>query len=118
MNQRSIAKLIERDVEKLTEMWMRQVREDERIASESRLAKRNLKEQGPHMIKEICQLLIARELPYAKGSVKAGMGLCLRRVHEYQGRDRLRELFLLRVVLFDHLTFICTSKQLDVTAED
>jgi hypothetical protein len=118
MNQRVIAKLIERDVEKLTETWMRQLREDERLACDAGLTKHKLTDQVPQIIKEICQLLNAGELPNRKSPYKAGVSISLRHFQEYRGRDLLRELSLLRVVLFDHLTYVCTSRQLNVTAED
>ncbi len=109
MNQTHIAFAIGSNVNKLTESWMQQVRDDERITSDEGLSKVELRDHIPQIIEEICELIDKGDQPGLKNTHEARASVYLRYNQGYRGRDVIRELSLLRLLLFDHLTALFSN---------
>jgi len=115
MKQTQISIAIGRHINKLTEAWMQQVREDNRITSDEELSWRELQDHVPQIIEEICEFIKTGELPDQKNTHEARASVYLRFNQGYRGRDLIRELSLLRLLLFDHLTQVfSTTSELTV----
>ena len=106
MNQTHIAIGIGSHVNKLTEAWMQQVRDDDRITSDEGLTRHELQDHVPQIIEEICELIKTGDQPGLQNTHEARASVYLRYNQGYRGRDLVRELSLLRLLLFDHLTHL------------
>jgi hypothetical protein len=103
MSQEAIADEIEKDLERLIEIWTSAVRDDPRIESDATLSKPELIDHVPAIIQEICDLIRKNEVPNVRNSHEARANVYGRYQQGYQGRDLIRELSLLRITLLDHL---------------
>jgi hypothetical protein len=102
MSREEIADLLDRHNERLTEEWMRAVRVDPRNQSSGALTRPELADHAPAIIEEICGLIRSGELPDLNNTFEARAGVYLRFHQGYRGRDLVRELSLLRILLLDY----------------
>ena len=115
MKQAQISIAIGSHINKLTEAWMQQVRDDDRITSDEGLSWRELQDHIPQIIEEICEFIKIGEQPSLKNTHEARASVYLRFNQGYRGRDLIRELSLLRLLLFDHITEVfATTPELAV----
>src|SRR5215210_6133820 len=103
MRQTAISEAIKRNIKELTEAWMESVREDQRISSAEELSQVELMDHVPEMIDEICSLIQWNQQPHPKNTHEARASVYTRIHQGYKGRDLIREISLLRLMLLDHL---------------
>jgi hypothetical protein len=113
-----IADEIEPNIPRLIEDWTRTVREDPRIHSDDALTKPELIDHVPAIVEEICSLIRKSETPGVRNSDEARVNVYTRLYQGYQGRDLIRELSLLRIILLDHLMEISLKESFDLNAKD
>lgn len=118
MNGPMIAEEIERNIPRLIENWTRAVREDPRIQSDDGLSEPELIDHVPAIIEEMCSLIRKSETPGVRNSDEARMNVYTRLQQGYQGRDLVRELSLLRIILHDHLIDISSNQSMALNAKD
>src|SRR5918911_3902279 len=102
MNREAIADLLNRHNEQLTEKWMRAVRDDPRIQSDAALSRPELADHVPAIMEEICGLIRSGESPDLRNIFEARASVYTRFHQGYRGRDLVRELSLLRMLLLDY----------------
>ena len=103
MRANRIANQIESHIAHLIEVWIGAVREDPRIQSDENLTKPELIDHVPAILEEICELIRKREIPGVRNSLEARANVYVRFHQGYSGRDLVRELSLLRIILLDYL---------------
>ncbi|MBI3803866.1 MAG: RsbRD N-terminal domain-containing protein [Nitrospirae bacterium] len=99
--------------EKITESWMRAVRNDARIDSDAALSRLELRDHVPAIIEEICELLQADETPSPTNTLEGRVKVYLRFQQGYRGRELAREVSLLRTIMLDFLTEQCCNGSID-----
>jgi hypothetical protein len=104
-----LAGLVNDSIERLTDMWMRAVRQDQRIDSDEGLTRTQLRDHVPAILEEICELLRANETPDHTNTLEGRVKVFLRMQQGYRGRDLAREVSLLRLILLDYLAVACQS---------
>lgn len=114
----TIADEIEPNIPRLIEDWTRTVREDPRIQSDDGLTKPELIDHVPAIVEEICSLIRKTETPGIRNSDEARVNVYTRLYQGYQGRDLIRELSLLRIILLDHLMEISSNESFHINAKD
>src|SRR5689334_14817812 len=102
MNREKIAELLQTGNERLLEKWMRAVRDDPRIQSDAPLSRPELADHVPAIIEEICGLIRRGECPDLRNTFEARASVYTRFHQGYRGRDLVRELSLLRMLLLDY----------------
>jgi hypothetical protein len=118
MTEATIADDIERNIPGLIEDWTRTVREDPRIQSDVGLSKPELIDHVPAIIEEICSLIRKGETPGVRNSDEARMNVYTRLHQGYQGRDLIRELSQLRIILLDHLMQLSSDESFGLNLKD
>lgn len=98
-----IARLIERDADRLVAAWVDAVRRDESIKSDEDLSQGGLVNHVPILIEEICDLLRAGQTPSVSNTQEARVHAYTRFRQGYRARDLVRETSLLRSVLNDRV---------------
>lgn len=109
MANQKLRTLIVGNIEYLTETWMQMVRNDARIDSAATLSRLELRDHVPAIIEEICELLMADELPNATNTLEGRVKVFLRFQQGYRGRELAREVSLLRTVMLDFLANRCSD---------
>ena len=99
--------------EKITESWMRAVRNDARIDSDAALSRLELRDHVPAIIEEICELLQADETPSPTNTLEGRVKVYLRFQQGYRGQELAREVSLLRTIMLDFLTEQCCNGSID-----
>src|SRR5215831_3520856 len=117
MSQSLIAEQLESEIERIVEDWTGTVRDDPRIQSDAKLSKPELIDHVPAIIEEICELIRRSETPGVRNSLEARANVYMRLQQGYSGRDLVRELSLLRIILLDHLMEI-SRERIEVTVEE
>jgi hypothetical protein len=118
MNGPMIADEIERSIPGLIENWTRSVREDPRIQSDDELSKPELIDHVPAIVEEICSLIRKSETPGVRNSHEARVNVYTRLQQGYEGRDLIRELSLLRIILLDHLIEVSSDQSIALNTKD
>lgn len=118
MSQAAIADAIENNIGRLIEIWTSVVRDDPRNTSDENLSKPELIDHVPAIIEEICGLVRKNEVPDVRSSHEARANVYIRYKQGYKGRDLIRELSLLRIILLDHLKEISEDKEPTVDSEE
>jgi hypothetical protein len=100
----------------LTDQWTAMIREDGRIQSDEALTDNQLVDHVPRMIEEVVELLRTGEAPSITKAREARVHVYLRHRQGYRGRDLVRELSHLRLVLLDYFaTLIDHEPALTIT---
>jgi hypothetical protein len=118
MSGQTIAEQIERSLPGLVENWTRAVREDPRIQSDKGLSKLELIDHIPAIVEEICDLVRRSETPGVSNSDEARGNVYTRLLQGYHGRDLVRELSLLRIVLLDRLLQVSLDQSFGLDLRD
>jgi hypothetical protein len=118
MRQTEISKVIKDNIKELTEAWMEQVREDQRITSDAQLSHIELMDHVPAIIDEISSLIEWNQQPHAKNTHEARASVYTRVHQGYRGQDLIREISLLRLTLLDHLATSSAEILLDLTLDE
>ena len=118
MSQATIANRIQAHVDQLIESWRRAVRDDPRIESDASLSGPELIDHVPAIIEEICELIRDGEKPGVRNSHEARVNVYTRFHQGYRGRDLIRELSLLRIVLLDYLMEISSDQSVGINVEE
>lgn len=118
MSQAAIAELIERNIGALIQEWTKTVRADPRIVSDSGLTTPELIDHVPAIVAEICALMRKGETPGVTNTHEARANVYTRVAQGYSGRDLIRELSLLRIVLIDFVMETVTSEPLGISNAD
>lgn len=118
MKQQKIARELARRVEQLTGEWMRQVREDDKIHSDEGLSNHELRDHIPALLEEIGELIQAEVHATRANTIEARASVYLRYHQGYRGRELIREISLLRLVLHDTLTALAEPRALDLAVSD
>jgi hypothetical protein len=118
MSQAAIAELIERNIGELIQDWTRSVRVDPRIVSDSGLTTPELIDHVPAIVAEICALMRKGETPGVTNTHEARANVYTRVAQGYSGRDLIRELSLLRIVLIDFVMETVMSEPLGISNAD
>lgn len=118
MSQAAIAELIERNIGELIQQWTKSVRVDPRIVSDSGLTTPELIDHVPAIVAEICALMRKGETPGVTNTHEARANVYTRVAQGYSGRDLIRELSLLRIVLTDFVMETVTSEPLGISNPD
>ncbi|HWO02482.1 MAG TPA: RsbRD N-terminal domain-containing protein [Blastocatellia bacterium] len=113
-----IADEIELHIPRLIENWTRTVREDPRIVSDDDLSKPQLVDHVPAIVEEICSLIRKGETPDARNSNEARVNVYTRLNQGYRGRDLVRELSQLRIILLEQVKDIASDESFGLTSED
>jgi hypothetical protein len=113
MANEKLTAIIEENIEGITEVWIRAVRQDARIESDAELTRNELRDHVPAMLEEICELLKTGETPDPTNTLEGRVKVFLRVSQGYTGRDLSRELSLLRTVLLDYLFMRCREAYLE-----
>ena len=103
MTPETIADAIENQLDELVEKWAVAVRDDPRIESDEKLSKPELIDHIPAIVQELCQLIRDGKSPDVRNSHEARASVYMRVHQGYKGRDLIRELSLLRIILLDYL---------------
>lgn len=118
MSQAAIAELIERNIGELIQDWTKTVRVDPRIVSDSGLTTPELIDHVPAIVAEICALMRKGETPGVTNTHEARANVYTRVQQGYSGRDLIRELSLLRIVLIDYVMETVSEEPLGITSGD
>jgi len=118
MSQAAIAELIERNIGELIQEWTKAVRVDPRIVSDSGLTTPELIDHVPAIVAEICALMRKGETPGVTNTHEARANVYTRVAQGYTGRDLIRELSLLRIVLIDFVMETVSSQPLGISNVD
>lgn len=118
MRQTEISKIIKNNIKELTEAWMGQVRQDQRITSDAQLSYIELMDHVPAIIDEISSLIEWNQQPHAKNTHEARASVYTRLHQGYRGQDLIREISLLRLTLLDHLATNSAGILLDLTLDE
>src|SRR5215467_11176552 len=100
----------------LVKIWIDTVRADDRIRSDQDLSDGGLADHIPIMLEEICEHLESGQIPSSSSIREARVHVYLRYQTGYRGRDLVRELSQLRILLHDHLTEVARNSP-DITFE-
>jgi hypothetical protein len=90
----------------LTDLWTSMVHEDRRILSDQLLTETQLIDHVPRMIDEVAELLRNGETPSIHEAREARVHVYLRHRQGYRGRDLVRELSILRLVVLDYFATV------------
>lgn len=118
MRQTAISKAIKGSIKELTEAWMGSVREDQRISSDAQLSYVELMDHVPAIIDEICNLIEWNQQPHSKNTHEARASVYTRVHQGYKGRDLIREISILRLMLLDHLVAASAEVLLNLTLDE
>ncbi|TAJ98324.1 MAG: hypothetical protein EPO39_18565 [Candidatus Manganitrophaceae bacterium] len=114
MANEKLSALVEGNIEQITGMWMRAVRDDTRIDSDAVLSSLELRDHVPAILEEICALLRADETPDPTNTLEGRVKVYLRFQQGYRGRELAREVSLLRTVILDFLADRCGAPSMNV----
>lgn len=103
MAQPDPASLIEEKISELVEVWVKAVRGDQSIQSDSDLSEGGLIDHVPVLLEEICIVLRSGERPAVSNIHEARVHAYTRFRQGYRARDLVRETSLLRIILLDYL---------------
>ncbi len=103
MAQPDPASLIEEKISELVEVWVKAVRSDQSIQSDSDLSEGGLIDHVPVLLEEICIVLRSGERPAVSNIHEARVHAYTRFRQGYRARDLVRETSLLRIILLDYL---------------
>ena len=103
MTQPEAASLIEEHISELVEVWVKAVRSDQSIQSDSDLSEGGLIDHVPILLEEICSVLRSGERPCVENTHEARVHSYTRFRQGYRARDLVRETSLLRIIILDHL---------------
>ena len=115
MANEKLSALVERNIEHITGMWMRAVREDTRIDSDAVLSPLELRDHVPAIMEEICELLRADETPDPTNTLEGRVTVYLRFQQGYRGRELAREVSLLRTTMLDFLADRCPDPSIKIS---
>lgn len=104
-----LATLLEKNIESLTEAWMRAVRDDNRINSDDGLSRSELRDHVPAILEDLCVLIKSGETPDHINTLEGRVTVYMRLIQGYRGRDLAREISLLRMLLLDFLADKCSD---------
>jgi hypothetical protein len=108
-----LATLLEANIEYLTETWMRDVRNDNRINSDEGLSRSELRDHVPAILEDLCGLIRSGETPDHTNTPEGRVKVYVRLMQGYLGRDLAREISLLRIMLLDFLADKCSEPPFD-----
>ena len=103
MANEQLAVIMRSNIEQTIDSWVRAVRADLRIDSDSGLTQSQLRDHVPAMLEQICDLLVANETPDHTNTLEGRVTVFVRLQLGYRGRDLVREISLLRTILLDYL---------------
>ncbi len=118
MRQTAISDAIKGSIKELTEAWMTSVKEDQRISSNKELSQVELMDHVPEMIDEICSLIKWNQQPHSKNTHEARASVYTRVHQGYRGRDLMREISLLRLMLLEYLATASAEILLNLTLDE
>ncbi len=104
MAQADIARLIETHRDELVQCWVRSVRADQSIQSDTDLSEGGLIDHVPVLLDEVCAMLRAGEQPGLYNMPEARVHAYTRFRQGYRARDLVREIALLRMLLIKHIS--------------
>ncbi|HMF58660.1 MAG TPA: RsbRD N-terminal domain-containing protein [Pyrinomonadaceae bacterium] len=104
MAQPDAATLIEENIGHLVEIWVKAVRSDRTIKSDSDLSEGGLIDHVPVLLEEICGVLRSGERPSIENIHEARVHAYTRFRQGYRARDLVRETSLLRMLILDYLS--------------
>lgn len=113
MADEKLAALLKSHIEYLTEIWMQAVRDDARISSDDMLSRSQLRDHVPAMLEDICELLKSGETPDHTNTLEGRVKVYMRLLQGYRGRDLVREISLLRILLLDFLSDKCADASIN-----
>lgn len=114
MANEKISALVEKNIEQITETWMKAVRSDARVDSDAALSRLELRDHVPAILEEICELLRADETPTPTNTLEGRVKVFLRFQQGYRGRELAREISLLRTMLLDFLADRCSPSLMNM----
>jgi|SRR5947209_6697435 len=103
MGQPEVASLLEESIDQLIKVWVRAVRDDNTIQSDSDLSEGGLIDHVPVLLEEICLTLRSGQRPSAENIHEARVHAYTRFRQGYRARDLIRETSLLRMLILDHM---------------
>lgn len=107
-----IASLIEEHRDRLVADWVEAVRADEAIKSDADIEDGGIVNHVPVLVEEVCDVLRSGQHPGLHNTAEARVHAYTRFSQDYRARDLVREIGLLRRLLFDHVTAGCAARPL------
>jgi hypothetical protein len=118
MESTKAAELIRDSLKRLVQQWVEQVRSDPRIKSDAGLTTPELIDHVPAVIEEICDLAERGELPGIRNTSEARANVYTRLLQNYQARDLVRELSLLRLILIDYVETVSSGQAPGISGQE
>ena len=118
MPQAEIARLIETHRDELVNYWVHTVRADQTIQSDADLTEGGLIDHVPVLLDEVCAMLRAGEMPHVANMNEARVHAYTRFRQGYRARDLVREVALLRLMLFEHIQAQLPGARKPITLDD
>lgn len=104
MKNEEVAKIIEHNINNLTNDWMKAVRADETILSADDLSEGGLRDHVPHVLEEIIEVLRTGKHPDIENTREARVAVYARFRQNYRAQDLAAEISLLRITILDCLS--------------